>query len=128
MSQVRLAAALTLTLGREIDKAAVNKMVSGKRAISGDEIIAIQAIFEIKLPTLSVNENWLGSFPDEALPEISGKLKDAHCRELHIAALTEAAKIVLAEAASDMLTRGTREALEDAAGMIFNRIAEIEEA
>lgn len=44
MSQAALSRELTRTLGRSIDKAAVNKMTMGKRNISADEMLAIERI------------------------------------------------------------------------------------
>lgn len=42
MGQAELSRRLTEKLRRAIDRAAVNKMVSGKRAVSGDEMLAIE--------------------------------------------------------------------------------------
>lgn len=50
LSQSELARLLTERLGRSIDRAAVNKMVAGKRAIAGDELIAIEAIVGTSTP------------------------------------------------------------------------------
>lgn len=50
MSQSELARRLTLQLHRAIDRAAVNKMVSGGRAIKGDELIAIEEITGFPAP------------------------------------------------------------------------------
>lgn len=44
ITQAELARRLTEELGRSIDRAAVNKMVAGKRAIAADELLAIQRI------------------------------------------------------------------------------------
>jgi SOS-response transcriptional repressor LexA len=44
LSQAEMARRLTTQLKRAIDRAAVNKMKSGDRAISGDELIAIEEI------------------------------------------------------------------------------------
>ena len=49
-SQAWLARELTSRLGRSIDRAAVNKMTTGDRKISADELIAITEILEIGRP------------------------------------------------------------------------------
>ncbi|WP_245462940.1 S24 family peptidase [Mesorhizobium sp. M7D.F.Ca.US.005.01.1.1] len=51
MSQVEMARLLTERLGRSIDRAAVNKMSKGTRAIAGDELIEIQKITGVAAPT-----------------------------------------------------------------------------
>lgn len=44
VSQSELSRLLTERLGRSIDRAAVNKMLTNKRGIAGDELLAIEAI------------------------------------------------------------------------------------
>lgn len=44
VGQAQLARLLSIELGRSIDRAAVNKMVTGKRSISGDELLVIEKI------------------------------------------------------------------------------------
>ncbi|WP_229447213.1 LexA family transcriptional regulator [Nitratireductor sp. B36] len=51
VSQSELSRRLTEMLGRSIDRAAVNKMVKGARAIAGDELIAIQTITGMEAPS-----------------------------------------------------------------------------
>ncbi|KFC73220.1 hypothetical protein FG93_01964 [Bosea sp. LC85] len=46
MSQAELARQLTEALGRSIDRAAINKMTTGNRKISGDEMLAITRILK----------------------------------------------------------------------------------
>ena len=50
VSQAHLARELTEALGRSIDRAAVNKMRSGGRKISADELVAITRILRVKAP------------------------------------------------------------------------------
>jgi len=50
MGQAELSRRLTTQLGRSIDRAAVNKMISGGRRISADEMIAISAALKIEPP------------------------------------------------------------------------------
>ena len=50
ISQAELARLLTISLKRSIDRAAVNKMVKGKRDISADEMIEIAKITEYPFP------------------------------------------------------------------------------
>lgn len=50
VSQADLSRALTERLGRSIDRAAVNKMTKGGRAIHGDELIAIEEITGYEAP------------------------------------------------------------------------------
>lgn len=50
VSQSNLSAQLTAALGRSIDRAAVNKMVKGTRAIAGDEMLAIERITGFAAP------------------------------------------------------------------------------
>lgn len=50
LSQAELARRLTAHLHRAIDRAAVNKMTLGKRAIAGDEMIAIEEITGFPAP------------------------------------------------------------------------------
>ena len=50
ISQAELARQLTIALKRSIDRAAVNKMVSGKRDISADEMIEIAKITAYPFP------------------------------------------------------------------------------
>jgi phage repressor protein C with HTH and peptisase S24 domain len=49
-SQSELARHLTAALGRSIDRAAVNKMVSGKRAISADELLEASRFLSTPTP------------------------------------------------------------------------------
>lgn len=51
IKQAELSRRLTLALGRDIDRAAVNKMVSGLREIRGDELIEIARITGYEAPT-----------------------------------------------------------------------------
>jgi len=51
VSQSELSRRLTEALGRSIDRAAVNKMAKGTRAIAGDELIAIQTITGMEAPS-----------------------------------------------------------------------------
>jgi SOS-response transcriptional repressor LexA len=50
LNQTELARRLTARLGRQIDRSAVSKMTLGKRAIAGDEMIAIAEITGAKAP------------------------------------------------------------------------------
>lgn len=50
ISQAEVARALTDKLGRSIDRAAVNKMASGKRKIAADELIAITQVLKVAAP------------------------------------------------------------------------------
>lgn len=50
LSQSEVAKRLTHKLGRQIDRSAVNKMSKGKRAIAGDELLAISEITETPAP------------------------------------------------------------------------------
>lgn len=50
LNQTELATRLTSRLGRQIDRSAVNKMVTGKRAIAADEMLAISEITGIPAP------------------------------------------------------------------------------
>lgn len=50
VKQAELARQLTEKLGRSIDRAAVNKMASGTRAISGDELLEIERITGFEAP------------------------------------------------------------------------------
>lgn len=50
ISQAELARELTNSLGRSIDRAAVNKMVKNIRAIQGDELLAIERITGLEAP------------------------------------------------------------------------------
>jgi transcriptional regulator with XRE-family HTH domain len=50
VSQSELARLLTERLARSIDRAAVNKMLKGSRTISGEELLAIEAITGITAP------------------------------------------------------------------------------
>lgn len=50
VSQSELARLLTEKLGRSIDRAAVNKMAKGSRAIAGDELLAITEILSLSPP------------------------------------------------------------------------------
>lgn len=51
MSQAQLARELTDALGRSIDRAAVNKMLSNGRKISADELVAITRILNTDAPS-----------------------------------------------------------------------------
>lgn len=53
LSQAELAARLTATLGRSIDRSAVNKMALGKREMAADELLAIAKITNLSPPGLS---------------------------------------------------------------------------
>lgn len=55
-SQAQLSRELTFALGRSIDRAAVNKMLTGGRKISADELVAITTILKIN-PPASMNQN-----------------------------------------------------------------------
>lgn len=50
VSQSDLARQLTESLGRSIDRAAVNKMVKGSRSIAGDELLEIERITGFEAP------------------------------------------------------------------------------
>lgn len=50
IKQAELSRQLTERLGRSVDRAAVNKMVSGGRAIAGDELIEIERITGYEAP------------------------------------------------------------------------------
>lgn len=51
VKQAELARQLTEKLGRSIDRAAVNKMAAGSRAIAGDELIEIERITGLEAPS-----------------------------------------------------------------------------
>lgn len=51
MSQADMARILTEKLGRSIDRAAMNKMTKGTRAIAGDELIEIERATGMSAPT-----------------------------------------------------------------------------
>lgn len=51
VKQAELARRLTEKLGRSIDRAAVNKMASGTRAIAGDELLEIERITGLGAPS-----------------------------------------------------------------------------
>ncbi|TPM89881.1 helix-turn-helix transcriptional regulator [Mesorhizobium sp. B2-1-3A] len=51
ISQADMARILTERLGRSIDRAAMNKMTVGKRAIFADELLEIQRVTGIQAPT-----------------------------------------------------------------------------
>lgn len=53
-SQSDVARMLTETLGRSIDRAAVNKMVSGARKIAADELLAMARYLNAPAPTSSI--------------------------------------------------------------------------
>lgn len=53
MKQAELARALTASLGRSIDRAAVNKMVKGSRKIAADEMLAISYLLGVPTPESS---------------------------------------------------------------------------
>lgn len=50
MSQAALGRELTIRLGRSIDRAAINKMVTGKRAIAADEMLVISQVTGVPAP------------------------------------------------------------------------------
>jgi SOS-response transcriptional repressor LexA len=50
IKQAELARRLSQSLGRSIDRAAVNKMTTGQRAIHGDELLAIERITGLEAP------------------------------------------------------------------------------
>lgn len=50
LSQAEIARQLTEMLGRSIDRAAVNKIVKGTRALSADEMIALAQILNVPVP------------------------------------------------------------------------------
>lgn len=50
ISQSELSRLLTERLNRSIDRAAVNKMLTGKRGINGDELLTIEAITGLTAP------------------------------------------------------------------------------
>lgn len=50
LNQTELARRLTQRLGREIDRSAVSKMTLGKRAVAGDEMLAIADITGVHAP------------------------------------------------------------------------------
>lgn len=52
-SQAELSRLLTVSLGRSIDRAAVNKMVKGTRAISADELLEISRFLKVAAPASS---------------------------------------------------------------------------
>lgn len=52
LGQAELARLLSQELGRNIDRAAVNKMWAGKREIAGDELLAIEKITGFSAPKL----------------------------------------------------------------------------
>jgi transcriptional regulator with XRE-family HTH domain len=55
-SQAELARLLSAALGHSVDRAAINKMVTGKRAISAEEMIEISKITDHPLPTTLATE------------------------------------------------------------------------
>lgn len=56
LSQSELARRLTEKLGRSIDRAAVNKMAKGTRNISGEEMLAIEALTGHPAPTAGAGQ------------------------------------------------------------------------
>ena len=52
MRQTDLARALSSRLGHRIDRATVNKMISGRRAIAADELLLMANILGVDVPTL----------------------------------------------------------------------------
>lgn len=66
VSQSDLARKLTERLGRSVDRAAVNKMTTGSRKISADELIAITEILEIRRPDDPIIEPLIASFDPDA--------------------------------------------------------------
>ncbi|ODM71724.1 hypothetical protein A6X20_07220 [Bradyrhizobium elkanii] len=79
MSQTELARQLTGKLGREIDKAGVNKIVkSGERSVAGDELMAIEEITGVPVPSPHVSQvisllDWVQAgqlaHPNSQIPE-----------------------------------------------------------
>ena len=59
LNQTEMASRLTRKLGRQIDRSAVSKMALGKRAVAGDEMLAIAEIAGVRAPG-----------PDDALIQI----------------------------------------------------------
>jgi phage repressor protein C with HTH and peptisase S24 domain len=55
MKQADLARQLSARLGRTVDRATVNKMISGRRAIAADELIAVTQILGVEMTTISRN-------------------------------------------------------------------------
>lgn len=54
ISQAELSRRLTVDLRRELDRAAVNKMVAGERRVLADEMLAIERITGLAVPSQSV--------------------------------------------------------------------------
>lgn len=54
LSQAELARRMTVELRREIDRAAVNKMVRGTRDVAADEMLAIEVITGLPVPSPNV--------------------------------------------------------------------------
>ena len=52
MRQTDLARALSSRLGHRIDRATVNKMISGRRAIAADELLLMANILGVEVPSL----------------------------------------------------------------------------
>lgn len=50
LSQAEIARQMTERLGRSIDRAAVNKIVKGARALSADEMLALASILNVQVP------------------------------------------------------------------------------
>lgn len=76
LSQAELARVLSGRLGRSIDRAAVNKMASGKRQITADELLEIarvtgQALPEDLKPTGDRDSRELTYHPDDAVSAVS---------------------------------------------------------
>lgn len=66
VSQSDLARRLTERLGRSVDRAAVNKMTTGARKISADELIAITDILGVNRPDESPARPLIASFDPDA--------------------------------------------------------------
>lgn len=70
MSQAELSRRLTAELGRSIDRAAVNKMTTGRRGIDGEEVLAIERILDHPAPREAVPQP---SLPLVRTPAIPGR-------------------------------------------------------
>lgn len=82
LSQSELARRLTEQLGRSIDRAAVNKMTKGTRNISGEEMLAIEALTGHPAPTAGAGQisvvpqvSWVSA--SEMRPEAPVSITDA---------------------------------------------------
>jgi len=75
VKQADLARELSARLGRNIDRATVNKMVTEKRGISADELIIITGYLGVELPTgLRNNTYQLEIKSQQNVPQFSPKL------------------------------------------------------